>query len=305
MKKFLVLIVSIFLLVSCWAPKSEVFDANNKIQVTTSIIPLASIASYIWWDIVQVDSIVPAWVSPHNFELKPDNLVKIEKSDLLVYLNLDHIDWFLNKSLNGKNVLNTTEWMKFLNTSKHSHDEKNNNLNESHNELEIDAHVWTSWINAIEIASKIQQRLSEISPKNAVYFQQNLEFFKSELTESLLWFQRDIKDKKQKEFVVFHDAYNYLFDELSIDKNKKLVFNSNVSTQIDPKQLKELIDEVKHHWVKTIFNEPQFLDPNLDKFAKDNKLNVYTLDPIWNDISSRWFLENYKNNLLNLKNIYE
>ena len=105
MKKFLVLIVSIFLLVSCWAPKSEVFDANNKIQVTTSIIPLASIASYIWWDIVQVDSIVPAWVSPHNFELKPDNLVKIEKSDLLVYLNLDHIDWFLNKSLNGKNVL--------------------------------------------------------------------------------------------------------------------------------------------------------------------------------------------------------
>jgi len=36
-------------------------------------------------------------------------MVDISKSDLVVYLNLDHIDGFLNKAINDKNTLIVSE----------------------------------------------------------------------------------------------------------------------------------------------------------------------------------------------------
>lgn len=304
MKKIVLFLISLFLLASCQPPKSEVYSTENKIEVVASIVPVASIVNYIWGDYVNVNSLIPAWVSPHNFELKPQDMMNIENSDLIVYLNLDHIDGFLNKNIQNKSILKLAEWIDLLKTSSHSH-EHEEEVWHWDDELEIDAHIWTSWKNAIEIATKIQKLLTEVSPSNWVYFQKNLEYFKSEIVELQLEYEREVNKKTQKEFIVFHDAYNYLFQELNIDNNKKLVFKSNVLNEPNSLELKELIDEIKHHWVNTIFKEPQFNDENLAKFASEYKLNVFDLDPLWTDISSRGFIQNYKNNLLNLKNIYE
>ena len=102
MKKIIVWAFMVFALFSCnWESNinvenevtSKVVAENEKIQVMTSIVPLASITNYIGWEHVEVNNLVGVWVSPHGFSLTPQNMINIQKSDIVFLL------WILSFSL--------------------------------------------------------------------------------------------------------------------------------------------------------------------------------------------------------------
>ena len=69
--------------------------------------------------------------------------------------------------------------------------------------------------------------------------------------------------------------------------------------------MKELIDEIKHEWIKIAYKEPQLDSSNLTNVSKEYNLEILVLDPLWTDISINWYINNYKKNLKNLEKIYE
>lgn len=302
--KFNVLNDDIYVETNSW----NVVKYNDIIKVETSIIPLASIANYIWWDFVQANSLIPAWVSEHNYDLKPEQIIEIEKSNLIIHLWLEHIDWFLDKVINNKENLIVSEWIELIKWSEHIHEDEDaeeDHIDENENHNESDPHIWLSTKNAIIIAEKITKKLSEISPENKAYFENNLNIFQKEIETIKNDFNLKNKNKKIKEFIVFHDAYNYLFDDLWIDSNKKIVFQKNVLSDPNSNEMKELIDEIKLHWVNISFKEPQLNDSNLQKLSIEYNLKVEILDPVWNNTSKNWYIENLKANLASLEKIYE
>lgn len=316
MKKFLFFIVILFTVVYCTnneiknVENDDIKNTNEKIEIVTSIIPLASISNYIGWDFVDAKSLIPAWVSAHGFDLKPNQLIDIAKSDLIVYLWLEHIDWFLSKAIEWKNVAIVSDWIELINLEeKHEHEQEyEDEHHEEENEdkvHEYDPHIWTSSVNALIIATKIKEKLIELSPENKSYFEANYTNFESDLRKVKQQFSNNIWWKDVKEFIVFHDAYNYLFDELLIDTTKKLVFQKSVLNDPKSSEMKELIDEIKLHQVKVAFKEPQLNDSNLQKLSLDYGLNINTIDPLWKDESKNWYIENYKSNLQSLEKIYE
>lgn len=313
MKKIFIFIAMIFALVSCNNEKPSIsLDENNssgKLEITTSIIPLASITNYIGGDYVEAKSLVPVWVSAHGFDLKASQMIDIENSDLIVYLWLEHIDWFLDKAISDKNVLIASSWIKLIEWSEdHEHEweeEMEHEHMDEHDEHESDPHVWTSAENALVIAKNIEAKLIELNPENKDYFESNYKNFEAELLTVKQYFFDITLDKTQDEFVVFHDAYNYLFNELNIDSSKKLVFRSNVLSDPSSAEMKELIDEIKEDWVKVIFKELQFNDSNLQKLASEYNLIVDALNPLGSDSSKDGYIQNYKDNLIKLEKIYE
>ena len=74
--KFNVLNDDIYVETNSW----NVVKYNDIIKVETSIIPLGSLTNYIGGDFVEVNSIVPAGVSPHGYDLKPEQMVDIAES---------------------------------------------------------------------------------------------------------------------------------------------------------------------------------------------------------------------------------
>lgn len=313
MKKIIVfIIVSLFLFSCADSKKDDVVKGAwkdiRKIQVETSIIPLASLVNYIWWDFVEVNSLVPAWVSPHGFDLKPEQMVQIDKADLIVYLNLEHIDGFLNKAIEKKDKLVVSKWIKLIEWAPHEHEEEWEKHEQDEHEEEahsVDPHIWTSSVNALIIAEKIKNKLIELSPENKVYFDNNYTTLKGQLKLAKTDFLAATKWKKAKEFIVFHDAYNYLFTELGIDSKSKIVFQKSVLSDPNSSEMKELVDEIKLHSIKTAFSEPQFSDSNLQKLAKDNGLKIDILNPIGTDPTAKGYINNYKDSLLKLQKVYE
>lgn len=331
-----IIFISIFI-VSCWkkdqcldnwwhynheTKKCETEIISQKIKVLASITPISSIINYIWWEEVEVSTIVPSWVSPHNFDLTAQNLVEIENSNIIFSIWLGHIDWFLDKWVKSNNLKKLSEWINLLEAKEHNHEDEEHHDDHHHNEKDNhenhnidnheeneqnhdkDPHIWLGEENLKIISDKITKKLTEIKPEKKEIFEKNKANFDSEIENIFKNFKEENKNKKVNNFIVFHDAYNYLLQSLNIDSSKKEVFSENVSAEIDAASLKELLDEIKEHNIKIIFKEPQFNSKQIEDLAKQNNLKMFTLDPIWTDSSKEWFIKNLKNNLENLKNIY-
>lgn len=310
-------------------------QVSEKIAVTASIIPLASVINTIWGEYVEVNTIVPAGVSPHGFDLSARQMVEIEKSELVFMTGLDGIDAFLETSIAKEKQVYLADGIEFIETAAHSHENEDGLIHDhfycdteqhqklwvdclkhdisphTHNSWEnqknytFDPHVWLGKENIIQIAGKVKDELSQILPEQAEYFSENTQNFERELNAIYADFTAKTAWKTPSEFIVFHDAYNYLLESARIDLSLKVPFSENVLQETGTAHMKELIEEIEIHGVKNVFREPQFSDGNLQTFALEYNLEVGILDPIGIDDSARGYLENLKNNLKNLEQIYE
>ena len=356
MKKLFIVILLSFLVVSCWTNKNQQLQpqveptnvsvsepVQEKLLVTSSIIPLSSAVEAIGGDYVDVNNIIPAWVSPHGFDMSAKQRAIVEDAEIVFFTGLDHIDGFLEKSVPENLQVHLADWIELIEIEEHEHHDDHedehkeddhhddehedhhddNNHKDEHDHVEeddheddeehddhhddhsSDPHVWLGKDNIIAIAKKIEMELSEKLPEQATYFTENRQKFENDLNAIYEDFSLKIQGKTPQEFIIFHDAYNYLFESIGLDRNLKIPFSENILHDTGTAHMAELIDEIKLHNIKHIFREPQFSDSNLQKFVDEYDLQIGTLDPLWTDVSSEGYLKNIQNNLDTLINIYE
>ena len=360
MEKYILTLLSLAFLTSCWAQENitnSVTDLQNSttiaqaetISVSSSIVPISSIINTIGWDFVDVNTVIPTGVSPHWFDLSPKDLIALEESDITFVIGLEQIDGFLDKVLADKKHVELAEWIELLEVEAHDHsehegeeheegehnddgdehegeehhddedghsdehkdednheeDEHQDDEGEHGDEHSVDAHVWLGKDNIIEISKKVRDELTSILPEQAEYFNENAKTFELELENIYNNFAIQNTWKSPNEFIVFHDAYNYMMESVWIDTNLKVPFSENVLHETSTAHLAELIEEIELHGLKYVFTEPQFSDTNIKNFASEYGLTLATLDPLGNDDSAAWYLKNMKTNLDNISLIYE
>jgi zinc transport system substrate-binding protein len=101
MKKILLLLITALLISSCGTTEltnetssekniettsttdTEVAVTNEKVQVSSSIIPLSSVINAVGGEYVEVENIVPAGVSPHGFDLSAKQMASISESKII------------------------------------------------------------------------------------------------------------------------------------------------------------------------------------------------------------------------------
>jgi zinc transport system substrate-binding protein len=132
----------------------------------------------------------------------------------------------------------------------------------------------------MKIAQKVRDELSTISPENKELFQANYTKFEQELKMLDDNFAIQIKGKTANNFIIFHDAYGYLFADLGIDKSRALLFQKNITGSQNPAELQEFIDAIKEKNISIFFREPQFKKSQLDNLAKQYNLTGMILDPL-------------------------
>lgn len=330
MKKNIIALLAVLMLASCGTQKSEVASDSSKqaksdtktISVSSSIVPVSSVINAIGWEYVNVNTIVPAGVSPHGFDLSAKDVVALENSDITFLIGLEQIDGFLEKTLKDKKHIELAEGMELLEAAPHDHSDhgdehedehddhghdehEDEHDDHGHDEHSVDAHVWLGQENISAIAEEVRDQLSVILPEQAELFATNTETFQSDLEAIYSDFAENTSDKTPREFIVFHDAYNYMMQSAGMDMNLKVPFSENVLHESGTAHMAELIEEIELHWVVNIFSEPQFSDGNVQKFADEYNLTIGILDPLGADDSATGYLENLKTNLDNLSLIYE
>ena len=92
---------------------------------------------------------------------------------------------------------------------------------------------------------------------------------------------------------------------IGMDMSTKVPFSESVLHDTSTAHLAELTEEVQKHGIKHIFSEPQFNNGNIEKFARENKLELGILDPHGKNPEAGGYIENLQSNLKALEKVYE
>ncbi len=165
------------------------------------------------------------------------------------------------------------------------HDEHDAHEHEEHeHEDGIDPHIWLDPANGASIAKAIADELGEIDPDHRATYQENLK----KLLASLAALGNDLDNQlapvRNKSFVVFHDAYQYL--EAGFDLNA--VGSITVSPEQKPgaRRLHEIEDKIRESGAVCVFAEPQFRPAIVEAVVADTGAHIGTLDPLGADIDA-------------------
>ncbi|MBU4346644.1 MAG: metal ABC transporter substrate-binding protein [Candidatus Omnitrophica bacterium] len=250
-KLFLILMVIFGLTLSAYA--------DNKIQILTTTSDLKSIAEFIGGDNVQVDSLAKGYQDPHFVEAKPSFMIKAKNADLFIRVGLEleigYEELIVDGSRNPKirfgqpGHLDASDGVYLLEVP------TTTKIDRSMGDVHPmgNPHYWLDPLNAKIIASNIAKRLSEISPQNEAYFNQNLAGFNKKIDSKMIEWQEKLKSFKGQQIAIYHRSWPYFANR----------FGLVVACELEPKpgippspgHLKEVIEIIKERNVKVILME--------------------------------------------------
>jgi len=270
-----ILSVFIFLpllsLVSCQGKHS----ANEKIQLTVSIIPQKYLATFIAGDKFDVQVMLPTGSNHETYEPAPRDMEKISSSRL--YLALGALDfeltWLdrLKASNPAMKVINTGEGIVMLNG--HIHEDEKEPGEKSKG---IDPHTWLSPACMKIQAANICKALSSVDTTNALFYKENLDKFNNLADSVDRKIREKLKGSEGKAILIFHPALayfarDYVLTQISIEQDGK---------EPSPAFMAELIKSAKEKGIKAIFISKEFDTRNAEAIAREIDGKVVVFDPM-------------------------
>lgn len=260
-------------------PLSELTD--TRLTVAATFYPLAYLAEQVGGDNVNVVSVTPAGVEPHDFEPSPRDLIKIGQADL-VLINGAGLDLWAEKASTdwvkkGQRVLVMSESVELL-AAPTDTDDHSEAAEADHAQGGYDPHFWLDPIRARQMVGAIRDQLIAADPANTDIYNQNAITASEKLGVLDTDFRLGLAKCAQREIVAAHDAYNYLVNRY----NLKLYSIAGLSPESEPsaRHLAELSDLVKSKKITTIFFESLTSPKLADTLARETGAKTAVLNPI-------------------------
>lgn len=268
----------------------------ESVKILASIQPLGLIAHEIGEGVAEVQILVPAGASPHDFALRPSDRQRIADTDLLLWVGAS-TEPYLARVANS--VAQELAWI--LDTeseSDHQHGHDHSSLErpsheESHGHHDDhqpkdhsgpqhdhtdEAHPWLDPQAALDYASRIAALLSQMRPEASIQISDNLERFRGQLMQLDQDLSQQLKPVSTKGFLVFHRAYDSLVEHYGLNQLDALMLDP--SRKPGAKQMQKLRELVQSGSVSCVFVEPQFNASLLETLVRDTGVNQGVLDPL-------------------------
>lgn len=262
--------------------KNNFEGKSSKIQVYASFYPLYFAVQEIGRDKVDLYSVIPNGVEPHDYEPTIRETARIENADLFIYNGADMEPWGdkLAKTLRTKNIaiINASEQVDLLRIDEDEHHDSHHRDEENHVHGNYDPHLWLNPLNMDKIGYAIKEQLSSADNVNKDFYENNYRDFSNKLRELDNKYTKELKNKKRDTILVSHEAFNYLSSRYEF----KQISVSGVTPHEEPtpKTLANLIDLAVSKDFKYIFLEVLASPKTAEMLAKEADLKVLVLNPI-------------------------
>ena len=229
--------------------------------------------------------------SPHEYSLRPSDAQALSEADVIVWVG-EAMETFMERPLTsvsdetrivellhspGMHLLETREggvWDKQgIETGNGKHEG-----HQEHTTSQIDPHIWLDPENAAEIVQVVAATLSDVDPINKQVYDANKERVLAQIKSLRAELLISITPIKDRPFIVFHDAYQYL--------EKHLGLNAVGTITVTPERLpgtRRIISirrKVAELGAVCIFSEPQFKPRILDSIVSETNAKAGILDPL-------------------------
>lgn len=236
---------------------------SGKLEVSTTFYPLYEFSKAVGGDLISVTNIPPAGAEPHDFEPTPQQLITVQKSQVLVYNGAGFEPWvekflpdFKNKAINASDGL-------ALDTS---------------DEHGTDPHYWLDPTMAQKAIDTIRDGLTAAAPQHKDAFVKNADDYKVKLAGLDTAYTTGLANCRQNTIVASHEAFSYVGKRYGFD----ILAIAGINPEEDPSpaKLAEISNAVRQKGIQYIFFE-SLVSPRLaDTIATETGVKTATLDPI-------------------------
>ena len=191
-------------------------SAEAKVRVVTSTPDFAAIAREIGGDKVDVESLAKGYQDPHFVDAKPIYITKLNRADILVYNGLDlEVGWLpilvtgaRNSNIATLNSPGNVDASRFLTGVL---DVPTGPVDRSMGDVHPrgNPHYMLDPRNGILVAKGITEKLSEVDPENASYYEENYRNFEKRLELKIAEWAKELAPYKGAKVVSYHKNLNY------------------------------------------------------------------------------------------------
>jgi zinc transport system substrate-binding protein len=269
-------------------------NTKSKLQVVVSFNPLKEFAEAVGKDKIEVKTIVPAGVEPHDFEPKIRDMENISKANLFVYTGFGMESW-IDKTLSAIDNKNLV----VVDSSK-GVDAIKNQGEEIEEHGQFDPHIWLSLREAKIQTKNIKDALVKADGVNKDFYEKNFQEFETELDKLYSEYKVKFAGITNKNFVTGHAAFGYLCRDFGLIQNSvEDVFAEGEPT---PQKLKGLIELSKKNKIKVIFME-ELASPRVSEtLAKEVGADVKKIYTIESNEENKKYIQSMEENLSNIYN---
>lgn len=243
------------LLSACSKPAS----ASGKKKVLTTFTILADMAREIAGDAVEVDSITKPGAEIHGYEPTPQDIVKAQKADLVLWNGLNLERWFEKFFGEVKGVPRAilTEGIEPMGITEGPYTGKPN------------PHAWMSPANAVKYVENIRKALVALEPSQAEAINRNAAAYAAKITalDQPVREQLSAIPADQRWLVSSEGAFSYLCRDYGL--RQLYLWPINADAQGTPQQVQHVIDVVRQNKIPVVFCESTVSDKPAKQVAKE------------------------------------
>lgn len=306
------IIISFFVIILFLNGCSNKRTVDDKTLIIASIHPYELILRQLTEGMdINIKSLYPANASPHTYSPVPEDLISIEKAEIIFINGLElemqfhktlHqvdekiytlSDIFPANSLIRESESNSHDQSHNHNHS-HSHDHKHDVNHEhcgncGHQHGEYNPHIWTDPEYIVSIARFIAKTLIENNLVEEQKVLNNLRTLEAEIQIVDSKIRQARKNVTNPAIIYFHDAFAYFNRRYSIETAALIQpFPGREAGLAELAKLKSIINEFD---VKSIVTEPQLNPKSAEIIAKEFNLKIITLDPIGHTLNVKTIAE--------------
>jgi len=248
---------------------------TSTLTVATAFYPLQYVVQRVGGDAVDVTSLTPPGAEPHDLELAPQDLARLQDADLVVYLSgfQPAVDEAVGQDL-GPVVLDTADSADLTLTFT-ALEEGEAQTDEAGS---TDPHFWLDPQRLAAVAGSVQEALAAADPGHAATFERNLATLRADLDELDARLHRGLADCEVTDLVTSHNAFGYLAQRYGL----KQVGIAGLSPESEPspQQLADVAALVERDGVRTIYSETLMSPAIAQTVADETGAQTAVLDPI-------------------------
>ncbi len=253
-------------------------ETKQKPTIAASTFSLYDIAKNIASDTAETFMIMPFGVDAHSYEPTPKDMIKISKSDLVLYNGAGLEPWI--KGFEFKKIaINVSSFVK-LRDFNEEHDGHDHSRGHAHGDSNVDPHYWQDPHNMILATNKIAQELIALFPQNRELYEKNRDKYVAMLQKLDASYKKELSECKLDTIIVNHNAFSYLAQRYGFHTQAL----SGLSPESEPsgKNMIKLIEHVREHKTPIIFFESFVSDKAIKSIAKEANVGVDVLQPLGN-----------------------
>ena len=145
-------------------------------------------------------------------------------------------------------------------------------------------HVWLDVSNAILMADEIARVLKVAYPQHSDLFDSNHKSLLEKLHDLERELEKQADSIRERPYIVFHDAYQYLEKSLGLESVAAVTLNPTITPGVG--QINEIREAVIETGAICAFAEPQFNPGILKIVGEGTELEMGMLDPLGYDVEA-------------------